>query len=602
MLLQCTVRDISARYGVDYDLQGNTDWVLSPATDTMIYCRLRIYDDAAIEDIERLELVLTSASGNIEGVFTSLMVEIESNDTAPVASSSTELFYDGFENGNKGWIVISLRSSVNRWRTGNIHTLEGTRSAYVSNSNYSGAYHTGDDADVLLISPPIDASMLQDEQLWLSFLYMVGGNAQDFAEVGIVDANVTTYTPVKSNYHSVEAATMEKLQLPEHLKGGFFRIAFRWVNDAFDGTQPAMIIDEVSVTALREGVHIASEVSQMPEANRLYLGPYDEVYFYDSMPGGLICRIENLSEHDYGCTQVYIDATGNPAAYPFYTDSTTATIAKNVHIIPTENNGQGSYRMRMYYTAAEVEAWQSHTGKTFDELMLIKTASPLSEADASTAYEIAQNIERGRFGGNFWVEGTFTTGFSGFSGANPFAPLSTSDLHLEAKVQGTQVVLRWTIEGEESIEKIEVERMAHGDTAFTSLQSLSPDARFFIDQTAPAGKSIYRVKAVFASGRHAVGQPVEVYLAEALTAPFILTPNPIEKDARLIATGAGANIYNLQLRNLRGDVLWQATWNVEQVGSALPLPIFEKLPAGIYLIEIVSQVNGKRYYIKALKN
>lgn len=542
--------------------------------------------------------------GGIEGVFSSITVEIESNDTPPVSFSSVDLFYEDFENGSRGWIVIPLRPSSNRWRTGNMHALDGNRSAYVSNSNYSGVYNTADDADVLLVSPPIDASMLQDEELWLSFLYLVGGDAQDFGEVGIVDANVTTYSPLKSGYHTTWTAAPEKIRLPDHLKGGLFRIAFRWVNDATGGTPPAMVVDQVKVEALRMGMPVASEVSQMPEANRFYLGPYDEVYFYDSLPGGLICRIENLEEHDYGCTQVYIDETDNPFAHPFYTDSTTATIAKNVHIVPAQNNTQGPYRLRMYYTTQEVERWQNRTGKVFDELMLIKTATPLSEADASTAYEMAQDIERGRFGENYWVEGTFTTGFSGFSGGNFFMPMNAIDIHLEAQSDRHEntAQLQWEVEGEASIERWEVERMAGNDTSFTVVQTLPASARTFVDSNVPDGKVMYRVRAILTSGQHITARPVELYIVEENAPVFALTPNPIESHTRLVAKGAGNGIYRLQLRNLRGDVLWTGTWEVKQTGDSLPLTVFESLPSGAYVIELLHTSENKRYFVKALKN
>lgn len=63
MLLRWLTHDVSARYGVDYELKNSADLLLPAGVDTIVYCHLRIYDDAAIEEAERFEISLTSVPG-----------------------------------------------------------------------------------------------------------------------------------------------------------------------------------------------------------------------------------------------------------------------------------------------------------------------------------------------------------------------------------------------------------------------------------------------------------------------------------------------------------------------------------------------------------
>ena len=65
----------------------------------------------------------------------------------------------------------------------------------------------------------------------------------------------------------------------------------------------------------------------------------------------IIAIIENLTSHDYGCTEVKIDRSGTGAVAWGYNQSTPAGIfKKNYKITPTNPNPSGSYKVRFYYT------------------------------------------------------------------------------------------------------------------------------------------------------------------------------------------------------------------------------------------------------------
>lgn len=152
-----------------------------------------------------------------------------------------------------------------------------------------------------------------------------------------------------------------------------------------------------------------------------YLGPNQEVYFYDNA-GNILARIKNLSAFDYGCTQVIIDRSGNGSEA--YNDHTAANAVadKAVQVIPANNNPGGSYEITLFYKQAEIAGWQTATGRAWSSVKMLKTPNAVS---SYTAGQIPDNVVtssgviRGAYGSDSTVTAIFSNGFSGFAVGNP---------------------------------------------------------------------------------------------------------------------------------------------------------------------------------------
>ena len=174
-------------------------------------------------------------------------------------------------------------------------------------------------------------------------------------------------------------------------------------------------------------IRFGNEVTATPIATVLntsqseYLGPYADVYFY-SATGEILARIKNLTSHDYGCTQVYLDRAGT-SALPFWSNFVPDYVmSKTFKVVPTNNNSSGQYQITLYYTKAEVEGWQQLTGQMFTNINLVKVSGHIADVTPAnpTGSGTIQSVApiRGNFGTNYTLTYTFNTGFSGFGAGN----------------------------------------------------------------------------------------------------------------------------------------------------------------------------------------
>ena len=160
-----------------------------------------------------------------------------------------------------------------------------------------------------------------------------------------------------------------------------------------------------------------------------YLGPNDDVYFYDGS-GNVMARIKNLTAFDYGCTQVVIDRAGTTSSQFWNNSPANFLLSKTFKVIPTNATTTGSYQVTLYYNGVEVSGWQTATGQVVSSAQLVKVSNGFYVPDVTPGTpHIADVIviggNTGSFGSNTTITGTFTsTGFSGFGAGYPCSPLS----------------------------------------------------------------------------------------------------------------------------------------------------------------------------------
>jgi trimeric autotransporter adhesin len=156
----------------------------------------------------------------------------------------------------------------------------------------------------------------------------------------------------------------------------------------------------------------------------VYLGPNDDVYFYDAA-GAILARIQNLTAFDYGCTQVTIDRAGS-ATSPFWNNSTSNNLLqKSIRVVPTNNTASGHYLITLYYTGTEVSNWQTATGNSFSAAQVVKVSNGFFIPDVTPTVPHINDVmiatgSSGTLGSNFTITGDFNnTGFSGFGVGMP---------------------------------------------------------------------------------------------------------------------------------------------------------------------------------------
>ncbi len=169
----------------------------------------------------------------------------------------------------------------------------------------------------------------------------------------------------------------------------------------------------------------------------VYLGPNDDVYFYDAA-GAILARIRNLTAFDYGCTQVTIDRAGSGTSQ-FWNNSTPGNLLqKTIRVVPTNNTASGHYQITLYYTNTEVTNWQTATGLSLSSAQVVKVSNGFFVPDVTPAAPHVSDVTlvtgtSGTFGTNFTIMGDFiNTGFSGFGAGVPGNALLTADFRTKA--------------------------------------------------------------------------------------------------------------------------------------------------------------------------
>ncbi len=140
-----------------------------------------------------------------------------------------------------------------------------------------------------------------------------------------------------------------------------------------------------------------------------------DLYYYNAA-GEIIARIRNLSTQNFGCTQIAIDRAGT-SALPFWNAAPNNYLAsKTFKVTPATNNATGKYEITLYFTEAEKQGWESVTGRSWNNIQIVKTPDAINNVSAVTppAVQIVDPTKREKLGNNYTLTATFETGFSGF--------------------------------------------------------------------------------------------------------------------------------------------------------------------------------------------
>lgn len=439
----------TARVGQDYELISPVNMKLDfPAANTSSQnIEIEILDDSLVEGDETIILTLTLAgttnpAGAYNQSFTLTIIDDDSlrssNTLIYEEGFESEISFDGFNMAEwaKGWFGPATNAG---WEVSSISLAGGgtSKALFISNDRgNSSNYNLNQKNDALVRSEKIDASQYQN--LRLKFDYLANGEpGGDYGSV-LYSLNGDFFFEIEGDpntgpYLNTPNLTTRVVELPKDLDNKLFYLGWRWTNnDNGIGNQPPFVIDNIELLAKSmRPVEIEENASyQAP------LGPLGVQEFYDGEE--IIARIENLSNHDFGCTEVTIDRAGQ-GANPFWYENMPSKdlTQKTVLVTPTFPNTNTSIKMTLFYTDDEVNSWESHTErKWLNDIQMVRTSVPIQSISHTNYLSYLSETEVGVMEKEIWEDSTnysisniFTFGLAvqtGFSAGTPgLPPLST---------------------------------------------------------------------------------------------------------------------------------------------------------------------------------
>lgn len=530
----------TATEGADYDLIGNPLTFPDGADDNQ-NVTLRVYDDTGDEPDETVILTFAiggttdAVAGTFNQTFTLTLVD---NDDA-IDNQRSLIWAEDWESGSfPDWNRTASPPVANRWLDFSFNGCtpidnETAQIIFDDGATLFCGYSTTV-ASTSVRYRQVDATGLSD--LRVAFDYLCPGEGTvaapvDYGQVVYSTNGGITWIPVGDALVNTTSATSVTVSLPAVLDGTTFDLGWQWVNDANGaGSGIGLSLDNIEVTG---GTPAVVEADLTVLTVEEYLGPFETATYYDA--GELICQIENLSAHDFGCTTVAVDRNGTGAVNFWYAGAANDgrdLASKTVLVTPAVNAGNAPYRITLFYTQAEIQGWEAATGKSFaNDLQMVKNPGPIANVTPATPNPNglividSVNIASALLGPSTsrGVTATFSDGFSGFGvgdpGANPAGPLPTLSLTLQAIAQPQGGVdVAWTTRQAENLGSFEVERSLDGE-AFLSIGSVRARANAqgeadyrFHDPAAVSGQNFYRLQQVNLDGQRKPSQVVSVWV------------------------------------------------------------------------------------------
>ncbi len=265
-----------------------------------------------------------------------------------------------------------------------------------------------------------------------------------------------------------------------------------------------------------------------------YLSSKNDLFYYTS-GGQIMARVLNLSDHNYGCTQVTIDRAGTGVKQFWNNVPGNYLMDKTFRILPTTNNAAGRYEVTFYFTKAEKQGWEAATGKPWDSIQIVKLPSRISnvtpanaQPDGAGTIKVIDAVKR-TFGPDYYtLSGIFETGFSGYGFGVPGRMITL--LNLTGQASGPNINLAWTTSAEINSSVFEVEKAYDGTnfkrigTVQASGNKLTQTSYTFVDPE-NVQYNYYRIKMTHTDGYVLYSNVIFIKKDDAPQRLFV-SPNP----------------------------------------------------------------------------
>ncbi len=407
----------------------NADVELSPLTFTLDgnnlfkTINMKVYNDAIIENNETLTLNfnINANGGNAikKNTGTTFTLNIVSEDHKPDSSINQLLFYesfDGITTGLGSWTqnIVYGNTSPNRWIVANNAGADFiSKAAYISNDGNTASYSStslNDSTIIRLESPSINANGFTN--MHLSFLVKVlgelaltGGGSQggtivynDYGRVLYSINNGNTWLIARDNLTNFSTKSFLDISLPVSTDNAAnLKVAFEWRNNSSIVNNPPLIVDSIVIRGTSTcAIQTAAHVNNMDDEN---LGPNQIVHYYNPITKNIMATIENNSSFDFGCTKVELIRTGTAALQAWGVLASDKVSSKAYKITSTNTSPSAEYKLKLYYTDAEINGWLATTGNNISDAQIVKTNADVTTLSPSLPPIFSSLNSRNSFGG-----------------------------------------------------------------------------------------------------------------------------------------------------------------------------------------------------------
>ena len=517
------------------------------------------------------------------------------------------LLDEGFDSGIPGSWTQTLFAcpcfvSDLVWNTGSAG-LTGT-SAYISeDGGTTRADNLSDIRRLALTTDDIDATAVSQD-IYLEFDLDIDGDANDYFEI-FYNNNGAGWFIYQTNINSFSGTY--SVTLPSALQGNNFKLGFVW-NSNGDGS---MVGDVPAIDNIR--VYIDNQPSAVETdvfSKEFYFGPNDTVYIYNDFANNIVAELINLSNHDYGCTTFEIDRTGTSAVMYENPDANSYPASKTFKITPTTNNVNGNYKIKLYYSQAEVTGWETATGNPRTDLGLLKASDPIPNVSGTQV--LGTSPGNGAYNTNdYYVEATFNTGFSGFGAISQTnSPLPVELLSWKAHLKEKAVRLEWSALELAGFDYYEIERSLDGENFSTihtqnrigevnTQQSYTYDDP--VDNMGTVNTVYYRLKNVEQDDSYVYSEVRSVDLpANQVFGITSVNPNPFNNSLTVDFFVQGSSEVVLEVISVDGKILRRIPVGEIRGSSTVHLNNLATMEAGIYFLRLGAK-NGHQSFRKIVK-
>lgn len=601
--------------GMDYDIFPASVVFPAGATPTR-NVTVRIYNDGLVEPTENLTVGMTlNTTGDAiitSGDLQDHTISITDNDYAPSPGVQINIMNADFNAGANGFTS-----------TGNagsdffvLGTAVTASSAFwtVQNTNNTQFAYTNDDRcncnknNDRLISPVF--SLVGYANATLTFDHAFASVNPEVGEVLISTNGGTTWavlqtltntsTDLGAGAFTTPWVNGVSINLAAYLGQANMRLAFRYSDGGGAASwMYGMAIDNVRIfsnttATIQEAVNSANSDNVQVRAN-------ETVHWYDPATNNVMGTIQNTSAWNYSCTTVEVDrsqASVGAATAPFWnTIAADYLMAKTFYVNPLNNTPAGTYNVTFYFTNAEVTAWEMATGKSRNDLKIVKVANnPISAVTAgnylSHTIEVIPAV-LGSFGTHVTLTANFSTGFSGFGFGDP-TPLTLPIelLSFNGYRETDEVRLRWATTSETNNDYFVLQRAANG-IDFEDLANIKGvgtstkvNSYEYLDRNPLNGYNYYRLVQYDFDGSHSKSGVITVDMTGDAPVPIVLAPNPVRNGLNVTFNTVYKGEVSLEIFDAIGQKMMETHNMPVEVGANQIHLDVRAFAQGMYLIRM----------------
>ena len=604
----------------DYLLSANTLTFTSGSAASKTF-NVRVYDDAATENTESLVLnySITAGGGSAQPstTFQTCQLDIADNDPAPTGPYNADRTIGVYET-NLGassplqgsfsdkkiqYLYLASELSAAGITAGTFNKLTFTINAKASTTAFNNFnINIGQTVSANLsggfISPTFTSIF--------SGSYTTSQGDNSFAISGFT-WDGTSNIVLQFCYDNA-AAGNDDIVVGQTGNGGFVCQA-RNAASSGAGCSLASTITSLyrPLITFTQPVAATSVETILSSSYQTKIGPNETVNVFDAS-SKIIATIQNLTSLDYGCTTVQVDRAVVSSVYsqPFWNNTTANRLtSKSIKVIPSLNgsNTTGNYKITLYYTAAEVNGWQTETGNSWNSAQVVKVSNGFYIPDVTPSSNHVADVTittgtNGTLGSDYSVTGTFANAtFSGFAAGVPGgAALPVTLLNFNGRLEQNKALLNWLTAAEINLSGYEIEKSWTGSN-FTKIGFVAAKGTFnnevsydYTDKYADRNIQFYRLKMINTNGT--ASYSAIIMLRNRNANSFITNIYPTVTSGLMhIITSSLPGKMSVDIYDAVGKKVYSAT-----TGIMNQMIDVSKLAAGAYLIQINGVENKELSY------